>query len=120
MFDFIISETRVGMIHERLALPGITPPGEDWLHVIQTPLLTQDARGEFHRYEIRFDHRAGCCEWLADGRLAYRARLPAHVRNIMVGVGLFTLRAQIPGRGSVSNRGQGATGRWRNLEVTVE
>ncbi|MCY1271154.1 hypothetical protein D9M69_206250 [compost metagenome] len=119
VFDFVISETRVGVIHERLPLPGITPPGAEWLHVIQAPLLTRNARGEFHRYEIRFDHREGYCEWLADDRQVYRAELAAEVRNIMVGVGLFTLKPQLPGHGSVSNRGQGATGRWRNLVVST-
>ncbi|MNF30582.1 hypothetical protein D3C85_388240 [compost metagenome] len=119
IFDFVLSETCVAVIHERLPLPGVTPPGEDWLHVIQSPLLTRNARGEFHHYEIRFDHRARRCEWLADGKRIYQAKLPAHVRSLIVAAGLFTLKPQVAGRGSVSNRGQGATGRWRGLTVST-
>ncbi|MNB97014.1 hypothetical protein D3C75_442320 [compost metagenome] len=118
IFDFIISATRVGVVYERLPLPGVTPPGGEWLQVIQSPLVARNAPGEFHHYEIRFDRRVGSCEWLADGRRVYYvAELPLEVQSVVPGIGLFTLKQQSPEHGSVSNHGQGATGRWRNLQV---
>lgn len=119
IFDFAISATRVGVIHERLPLPGVTPPGGDWLHLIQAPLVARNAPGEFQQYEIRFHRQSGVCEWLVDGRQVYRVTgLPLAMQSVVPGLGLFTLKRQSPERGSESNHGQGATGYWRNLRVT--
>ncbi|EHP41074.1 PE-PGRS family protein [Cupriavidus basilensis OR16] len=118
VFDFIMSGTRIGVVYERLALPGVTPAGGDWIHVVQSPLLAQSAPGEFQHYEIRFDRAARSCEWWVDGRRMYAVSdIPVDVKSVTPGVGLLTLRPLESGKGSVSNHGQGATGRWRNLVV---
>lgn len=118
VFDFIMSGTCIGVVYERLALPGIVPAGADWIHVVQSPLIAQSRPGEYHRYEIRFDRRARACEWWLDGKRMYAVTdIPVEVRSVTPGVGLMTLKSLEVGKGSVSNHGQGATGRWRNLAV---
>ncbi|EHP41083.1 hypothetical protein OR16_21813 [Cupriavidus basilensis OR16] len=118
VFDFIISATRIGVVHERLPIPGVTPPGGDWLHIVQSPLVAQNHPGEFHRYEITIDRGARTCEWHVDGKPIYATRLlAADVECVVPALGLFTLKPAMAGRGSVSNHGQGATGRWKNLCV---
>ncbi|MNJ15156.1 hypothetical protein D3C77_93970 [compost metagenome] len=118
IFDFILSASCVGVVYERLPLPGVTPPGEEWLQVIQSPIIARNEPGVFQHYEIRFDRSAGSCEWLLNGqRIYYLEQLPFEVQSVTPGLGLFTLRPQCPERGSRSNRGQGATGQWRNLQV---
>lgn len=116
VFDFIMSGTRIGVVYERLALPGITPPGGDWIHVVEAPLLVQGTPGAFRQYEIRFDRAAHACEWWVDGRRMYAVSdIPVDVKSVTPGVGLLTLKPIETGKSSVSNHGQGATGRWRNL-----
>ncbi|MGX6568581.1 DUF6081 family protein [Cupriavidus necator] len=118
VFDFIISGTQIGVVHERLPIPGVTPAGGDWLHVVQSPLLAQNHPGEFHRYEITLDRPARTCTWHVDGRRMYAVRnIVVDIGSVVVGLGLFTLKPAVAGVGSVSNHGQGASGRWRNLWV---
>ena len=121
VFDFIVSETRTGVVYERLPLPGIISAGGDWVHVIQSPLVTQNTPESCHHYSIRLDRSAHTCEWSVDGKRFYATTgIPVDIESVTPGLGLFTLKKPMPGVGSVSNHGQGATAWWRNLSVTLE
>ncbi|WP_329013096.1 DUF6081 family protein [Streptomyces sp. NBC_00690] len=116
IFDHAATSRRTYAIHERLRLPGFDPASAfTWF--VEAPLsgLTIDPT-EFHEYAIVFDREAGQASWYIDDRLTYEARDIEVPPTLRVGMGLFTLHPLHDGR-SVSLRGQGMAGQWRNLRV---
>lgn len=121
VFDWILSATRSGIIYERLPIPGVTPEGGSFTHVVQSPFVALNRPREFHRYEIALNRSQHSCEWLVDGRRFFITYdVPVDVKSVTLGLLICTLKAPEPGVGSISNHGQGATGFWRHLTISTE
>ncbi len=121
VFDWILSGTRAGIIYERLPIPGVTPEGGSFTHVVQSPFVALNRPREFHRYEVTLNRSQHSCEWLVDDRRFFITYdVPVDVKNITLGLLICTLKAPEPGAGSISNHGQGATGFWRQLTISTE
>ncbi len=120
VLDWILSGTRAGIIYERLPIPGVTPEGGSFTHIIQSPFVAGNRPGEFHRYEVALNPSQRSCEWLVDGRRFFITRdVPVDVKSVTLGLIVCTLKAPEEGR-SISNHGQGATGFWRHLTTSTE
>lgn len=121
IFDWVLSATRAGVIYERLPIPGVTPDGEAFSYVVQSPFVATNRPGEFHRYEVTLDPAGRTGEWRVDGRPFYRTgAVPVETASVTLGLIVCTLLPPDPERGSVSTHGQGARGSWRHLSVTTE
>ncbi len=121
VLDWILSGTRAGIIYERLPIPGVTPEGESFTHVVQSPFVATNSPGEFHRYEVALNPSQHSCEWLVDGHRFFITRdVPVDMKSVTLGLLVCTLKAPKPEGGSISNHGQGATGFWRHLTTSTE
>lgn len=117
--DAFATGQRLYSFYERLFIPGITTETDAFTYVVDTPLFGVATRpGEFHRFEIQVEPEARRGRWLIDGITVFSAAdLPVVPRRITLGLGLLTLHPLA--EGSVSLRGQGMVGRWRNLGVEI-
>lgn len=120
ILDHIATSARQSVLYERLFIPGMIERAETFTYVVDSPLagiFTQP--GAFHRYAIDVDTPNAEARWWVDGHLVFVApRLPEVPTEMKLGFGLFTLRDYEDGQ-SVSLRGQGMTGRWRNFRVAI-
>jgi hypothetical protein len=115
VFDLVASSNHIWSIYERLALPGVDKP---FTYMIEAPFAGIGTKpGQFHRYQIELDRRAGRVRWHVDDLLAFDTTdLPVMPRRVTLGFGLFTLHP-LSGGASRSVRGQGMTATWRNLNI---
>src|SRR5216683_783697 len=75
---------------------------------------------DYQHCAIALDAGAGSVRFTVDGVLVYRVpSLPVIPTQLHVGMGLMTLLPIQDGR-SVSVRGQGMAGRWRNFGYRVD
>jgi Family of unknown function (DUF6081) len=117
--DAFATGQRLYSFYERLFIPGITTEAEAFTRVVDTPLFGVRTRpGEFHRFEIEVEPQARRARWFIDDVAVFTAAdLPVVPRRITLALGLLTLHS-LEGH-SVSLRGQGMIGRWRNLGVKI-
>ncbi len=120
VFDVISTGTRILSVYERLAVPGVVEGEDAFTYVIDPPLCgVRTAPDVFQHCAVSLDAAAGSVEFRVDGVLVYSiASLPVIPRELCLGMGLMTLLPIEDGR-SVSLRGQGMVGRWRNLTCRV-
>ena len=117
IFDHLVTGTRVYAVHERLLVPGVIDPADAFTWIVEAPLSVGEVDpSQFHEYAVVLDPGARRARWLVDGRLTYEARDVDIPESVHVGFGLFTFYPIRDGR-SVSLRGQGMAGRWRELRV---
>ncbi len=121
VFDVISTGSRILSVYERLAVPGVVEGEDAFTYVIDPPLCgVRAVPGVFQHCAISVDAAAGSVEFRADGVLVYSiASLPVIPRELHLGMGLMTLLPIEEGR-SVSLRGQGMVGRWRNFTCRVD
>src|SRR5437773_5789903 len=92
IFDWVLSATRAGAIYERLPIPGVTPEGEAFTYVVQSPFVATNQPGEFHRYEVSLDPAGRTGEWRVDGRPFYRTQaVPVEMAAVTLGLIVCTL-----------------------------
>ncbi|GAA5063054.1 DUF6081 family protein [Nocardia callitridis] len=117
VFDLIATNKHAYAIHERLYVPGVVNTDQAFTHIVHAPLTAvRIEAGEFNRYEITIDREAGTVHWRVDGILVYTVRAVEIPATVQIGFGIITLHP-IEGGKSVSVRGQGLHGRWRNFTV---
>lgn len=117
VFDHIATSKRALAVHERLFVPGVVDPGDAFSWFVEAPFsLVPFDPSEFHEYSIAFSPADRRVRWFIDDRLTFEARDVEVPNSLRVGFGLFTLHPIAEGR-SVSLRGQGMAGRWRDFRV---
>jgi uncharacterized protein DUF6081 len=121
IFDFVTTGKKIGVIYERLLIPGITDEKTAFTYLIEAPFSGVRTRPEMmHNYTVRIDAPRKRAEWLVDGKLFFKAEsIPVAPKEIVIGWGLFTLKPVDPEKGSVSVHGQGATGVWKNFRYSI-
>ncbi len=116
VFDFIATSAKIGLIYERLLMPGLTTPREAFTEIVEVgpnePGQLSDCRIDYDFQDNRVDYRFN------GSKVASRSDLPVRPRNLFIGMGLITLRMIENGR-SASLRGQGGTGLWSEIKVTT-
>lgn len=146
VLNFEVSNRRVLALRELFTViaPGGAGTARPLADPVLTDLTIEP--GSWHRYEIRYDPGEDGmltpgpdhAEWLVDGALMHQVMWVASVGppaapvikpiRFSVNMGIFTLLDDLPdGRGGIvpgldpkykqSIFGQGATARWRNIEV---
>ncbi|MEO3826410.1 DUF6081 family protein [Actinomadura sp. B10D3] len=117
IFDHLVTGTRALVVHERLLVPGVVDPADAFTWLVEAPLSVGEIdTSRFHEYAVVLDPGARRVRWQVDGRLAHEARDVDVPESVRIGFGLFTLHQLRDGR-SVSLRGQGMSGCWRELRV---
>jgi Family of unknown function (DUF6081) len=116
VFDLINTGTRTMSVYERLAVPGLVDGEDAFTYVVDPPLCgVRTAPGAYQRCAVTLDAAAGSVRFTVEDVLVYSVpSLPVIPRQLHVGLGLMTLLPIQDGR-SVSVRGQGMVGRWRNF-----
>jgi hypothetical protein len=116
VFDFIATSAKVGIIYERLLMPGLTTPKEAFTEIVEVgpnePGQLSACRLDYNFEQNRVDY------WFNGNKVVSRLDLPARPRNLFMGMGLITLRMIQNGR-STSLKGQGGTGLWSKIKVTT-
>jgi Family of unknown function (DUF6081) len=122
IFDFVSTGRKIGVIYERLLIPGLTDEKTAFTYLIESPFSSvQTEPGKMHHYAVRIDAARRRAEWLADGKIFFKAEgVPVEPKEIMMGFGLFTLKPPDKAKGSVTIHGQGATGIWKNFRYYTE
>ena len=121
IFDFISTGRKIGVIYERLLIPGITDEKSAFTHVVESPFSgVRTEPGKMHHYAVRIDAPKRRAEWFVDGKSFFKAEsIPVEPKGIMMGFGLFTLKPVDPSKGSIPVHGQGATGIWKNFRYNL-
>jgi Family of unknown function (DUF6081) len=121
VFDVINTGTRTLSVYERLAVPGLVDGEDAFTYVVDSALCgVRTSPEEYQHCAITLDAAAGSVRFTVDGKLIYLVpSLPVIPKQLNVGMGLMTLLPIQDGR-SVSVRGQGMVGRWRNLGYRVD
>ena len=116
VFDFIATSAKIGIIYERLLMPGLTTPKEAFTEIVEVspnePGQLSACRIDYNFQENRVDY------WFNDQKVISRLNLPTKPRNLFMGMGLITLRMIENGR-STSLKGQGGTGLWSDIQVST-
>jgi hypothetical protein len=110
------TDDTVYAVVERLLIPGVTRPHEQYVHRVVLPIPTEPALE--HRYAITYRAQTSRAEFHVDGRLAYWAQLPVPVDGFHTGMGLFSARDLGRYPRAEREHGQGATGRWGPWQIT--
>ena len=121
IFDFVTTGKKIGVIYERLLIPGVTDEKTAFTYLIEAPFGgVRTKPGKIHHYAVRIDVPKKRAEWLVDGKLFFKTEnIPVAPKEITIGWGLFTLKPVDPEKGSVSVHGQGATGVWKNFRYSI-
>ena len=121
IFDFVTSGRKIGVIYERLLIPGVTDEKTAFTYLVENPFSgVRTEPGKLHRFAVRIDAPKMRAEWQVDGKPFFKAEgIPVVPKEIMMGWGLFTLKPVDPQKGSTSVHGQGATGIWRNFRTAL-
>jgi hypothetical protein len=116
VFDFIATSNKIGVIYERLLLPGITAQKEAFTEIVE---VARNQPARLSQFEIRYGWLENRVEFLLEGKLVCsRSNLPAKPSNLSIGLGLLTLKMIENGRSS-SLKGQGGTGIWSEIRITA-
>lgn len=114
VFDFIATSSRVGVIYERLLMPGITSPQEAFTEIIE---VAPNRPGALFAGRIDYSVESNRVDfWLNTELVATQSNIPAKPSNLIIGMGLITLKPIENGK-SVSLNGQGGTGLWSEIKI---
>jgi hypothetical protein len=119
VFDLINTGTRTLAIYERMGVPGVVEGEDAFTATVDAPFADVTTEpGEFQRLGIVLDSARGTVRFTVDDVLLYFVpALPVIPTQLALGLGLMTaIRLQ---DASSSLRGQGMTGRWRNLRHRI-
>lgn len=121
IFDMAATSKRAYPLYERLFVPGMNAKSDAFTYVVDAPLaeLKSSKPGQWHEYTVELDSREGAARWYIDGKKAFEvAKVAAMPQNIQIGLGVFTL-CGFENDCSVSCKGQGMIGRWRNVRYSA-
>ncbi len=121
IFDFVTTGKKIGVIYERLLIPGLTDERTAFTYLIESPFSgVKTSPNKMHHYTVNLDAPNKRAEWLVDGKKFFNAEsVPAWPNEIQIGFGLFTLKPVDIEKGSMSVHGQGATGVWKDFKYDV-
>jgi hypothetical protein len=112
VMDVVGNGNRLWAIIERLPIPGLDSPVEPFIEFHDLGL--QSAPLQEHLVGIEYDPQRKLGRWLVDGEVRYEREVLMNPQAFFFAFGLLTLHPQVDGR-SVSNKGQGGRGRWRDF-----
>ncbi len=114
VFDFIATSSKIGVIYERLLMPGATTTEQAFTEIIE---VAPNQPGSL--FNARIDYSPGLNQvdfWFNEKLVITRGNIPAKPSNLNIGMGLITLKP-IENRKSVSLTGQGGTGLWSDVKI---
>lgn len=121
--NFFVGNEELATVYAHLPFPGAVAPRREtgptffaWFEEhegLTTP-------GEFHRYQIRYDRAADTLTWSFEGQELKKETGVGDLGPFTLAMGIMTEKDIVPGKGSISCHGQGAAGRWRNIQALVE
>ena len=115
VFDFIATSAKIGIIYERLLIPGVTTPKEAFTEIVE---VAPNQAGKLSDFIISYSRPHSRVKFILNGKPVYtRKNLPVLPANLNIGMGLITLRPIQNGK-SASCRGQGGTGIWADIRVS--
>ena len=113
VFDFMVSNSRITALNERLATAQATLGPYATFSTLGESVPTKP--GAWHRYEIRYDGDSDRVEWWVDERCIDAATAVVKHRQMRIAGGLFTLVDDVTE--DVDLFGQGAEVAFRRFEV---
>jgi hypothetical protein len=121
--DFFVSEDRLATVYGRLPFPGVPEPaptaGPTYFCLFKE-MDHPGGPGLRHAYRIVYDKAADTLEWFVDGESVNReTEVPFQMDSFLVALGIMTEKDITTGQ-SVSLHGQGVTGEWSPVTITVE
>ncbi len=115
VFDIVSNGTQIWAIYERLFIPGLVEEKQAFTKVVNIDYPTSPA--DFLDCLIVYNQKNNHAGFFIGDKLIYEAiNIPVKIENLFVGFGLITLHPIIEGK-SVSCKGQGGTGTWRDFAV---
>ena len=109
VLDGLANSTRTAVLFERLFIPGMIPLEQTFTTIADGPRSKNP--GQDHAFRFLYEPREKRIQAWIDGTPVYEYRnVPFRINAFTPGFGVITLRPIQNGK-SVSNRGQGATGR---------
>lgn len=115
--DWFVGHDRVAPVNARLPFPGADAPDARPLRYYAVFRELPHEPGGERRVGIAYDRSRGEARWTLDGEEVSRARVP-ECAGFVAALGIMTEKDISPA-GSVSCHGQGVTGTWSPLEITV-
>lgn len=121
--NFFVGDDVLATVYAQLPFPGAVAPRRPagpryfaWFEELPGRLRP----GEAHRYAIAYDRAERSVSWRMDGEEVKRQGEVPELGPFHLALGLMTEKDIEPGKGSVSCRGQGAVGTWRDIRAVVE
>lgn len=121
--DFFVGNEVMATVYGKLPFPGV--PVVEPAQGPRNFCLFEEIRGtttpgRLHHFDIVYDWNANRVEFIADGVEVRRyENVPFKLGPCTLAVGLMSEKDIVPGTGSVSCHGQGATGKWGNVRVKI-
>ncbi|HZQ38552.1 MAG TPA: DUF6081 family protein [Dehalococcoidia bacterium] len=119
--DFFVSNDVIATVYGRLPFPGVTVPdtGPVRNFCLFKELDLPTRPGQRHDFRIVYDRAADTVEWFIDGELVNREEaVPDKIDGFTAALGLMTEKDLGP-NGSTSLHGQGLSGEWSPLRITL-
>jgi len=109
-------QPRFGVIYERLLMPGLTNSEEAFTEIVG---LGPNQPGHLTLCRIDYDSKEYKVDyWLNGKKILSHSDLQVRPGNLFMEMGLITLRPIANGK-STSLRGQGGTGLWTDIKISV-
>lgn len=119
--DFFVSNDVIATVYGRLPFPGVTVPDTGPIRnfCLFKELDRPTQAGQRHDYRIVYDRAANSVEWQIDGERVNREEaVPDKIDGFTAALGLMTEKDLGP-QGSTSLHGQGLSGEWSPLRITL-
>lgn len=123
--DFFASNDKLATVYGRVLFPGVTaePPADlnrPTYFCIFNELPIATAPGQPHLYRITYDKANDELSYFVDGlEVDHHREVPMKIESFIVALGLMT-EMPIDEDHSTSLHGQGLTGEWSPLTITLE
>ncbi|OGC79605.1 MAG: hypothetical protein A2145_04975 [candidate division Zixibacteria bacterium RBG_16_40_9] len=114
VFDFITTSEKIGIIYERLFIPGLIPQEQAFTEIIE---IDKTSAGKLQKFKIEYEKAKNQVSFYLNGEKVHIQKdIPVSLDTLNLGFGLITLKPIQNGR-SVSLHGQGGTGIWQNFKI---
>lgn len=114
VFDFIVTSQKIGIIYERLFIPGLIPQEQAFTEIIE---VDKTSPGQLQKCQIEYEKAKSRVSFYLNGEKVHSQKdIPASIDTLNLGFGLITLKPIQNGK-SVSLHGQGGTGIWQNFKI---
>ncbi len=123
--DFFATNDRLATVYGRVLFPGVdaTPPADlnrPTYFCIFNELDVPTSAGQTHLYRITYDKANDELRWFIDGNeVDHHREVPFKMESFLVALGLMTEKP-IDEDHSISLHGQGLTGEWSPVTITIE